>query len=385
MKKIFLTATIIIFSFNPVNSQTMNNKKVTAGRDQLGSLAPKFAELNDDVLFGQVWSREQELPARDRSLVTIVSLIAGGNFEQLKFHLQKGKDNGLSKQEIVEVITHQAFYVGWPKAWSAFNIVKEVYADSDRIGNSTEQNGNAGNDNYYMRIAKIVVDSAQSDSYNNALKEQMQSALSLEKDVLAYSAVHDRNNPSQITILETYSSRAGYETHIETAHFKKYKKTVENMVKSLELVDVVPVAVAAKDNVDFDKNDHFKNGGLFPLGEPVNPAWFIGEAWLQMLVVPEAPHNIAAGNVTFSPGARNHWHSHKIGQFLLVTAGEGWYQEWGKPAQFLKAGDVVNIPANAKHWHGATKDSRFVHLAITPGASEWFEPVTDEQYSKISK
>jgi 4-carboxymuconolactone decarboxylase len=296
--KINQLAILLCFSFvelRLLNSQTMNNKKVTAGRDQLGFLAPKFAELNDDVLFGQVWSREQELSARDRSLVTIVSLIAGGNFEQLKFHLQKGKDNGLSKQKIVEVITHQAFYSGWPKAWSAFNLVKEVYADADRIGNSTEQNGNAGNDNYYMRIAKIVVDSAQLDSYNNALKEQMQSALSLEKDVLAYSAVHDRNNPSQITILETYSNRVGYETHIETAHFKKYKKTVENMVKLLELVDIVPVAVAAKDNVDFDKSAHFKNGGLFPLGEPVNPAWFIGKAWLQMLVVPEVPHNTEAG------------------------------------------------------------------------------------------
>jgi 4-carboxymuconolactone decarboxylase len=109
----------------------MNSKKVTAGRDQLGALAPKFAELNDDVLFGQVWSREAELSARDRSLVTIVSLIAGGNFEQLKHHLQKGKANGLSKQEIAEIITHQAFYSGWPKAWSAFNIVKEVYTESD--------------------------------------------------------------------------------------------------------------------------------------------------------------------------------------------------------------------------------------------------------------
>jgi alkylhydroperoxidase/carboxymuconolactone decarboxylase family protein YurZ len=101
MKKVFLCFAVIMILaaiINPLNAQDMNsNKKITAGRDQLGSLAPKFAEFNDDVLFSQVWSREQELSARDRSLVTIVSLIAGGNFEQLKFHLQKGKDNGLSK------------------------------------------------------------------------------------------------------------------------------------------------------------------------------------------------------------------------------------------------------------------------------------------------
>jgi 4-carboxymuconolactone decarboxylase len=191
----------------------MDNKKVTAGRDRLGSLAPKFAELNDDVLFGQVWSREEELPARDRSLVTIVSLIAGGNFEQLKSHLQRGKDNGLSKQEIVEIITHQAFYSGWPKAWSAFNIVKEVYNETDA---------------------------------------------------------------TKHTILE--------------------KSTV------------------------------------FPLGEPVNPQWFTGEAWLQMISTENAL-NTAVANVTFAPG----------------TASDSW----------------------------------FVHLALTSGESEWYEHVADEEYNSV--
>jgi 4-carboxymuconolactone decarboxylase len=105
-------------------------EKVTAGHDQLGEFAPKFAELNDDVLFGQVWSRERELSPRDRSLVTVTSLIATGAFEQLPFHMAKGRANGLTQQEIAEAITHMAFYVGWPKAWSAFNIAKEVYKDA---------------------------------------------------------------------------------------------------------------------------------------------------------------------------------------------------------------------------------------------------------------
>ncbi|MBC1499875.1 carboxymuconolactone decarboxylase family protein [Listeria weihenstephanensis] len=101
--------------------------KVTAGRDALGEFAPKFAELNDDILFGEVWSREAELPARDRSIVTITALITGGNFEQLPFHMKKAKENGVTKEEMTEIITHVAFYVGWPKAWSAFNIAKELY------------------------------------------------------------------------------------------------------------------------------------------------------------------------------------------------------------------------------------------------------------------
>lgn len=104
-------------------------KKQTAGRDQLGDFAPKFAELNDDVLFGQVWSREEELSPRDRSLITVTALITKGAFEQLLYHMQTAKKNGITKEEIAEAITHLAFYVGWPNAWSAFNVAKKVWAD----------------------------------------------------------------------------------------------------------------------------------------------------------------------------------------------------------------------------------------------------------------
>lgn len=102
-------------------------EKQTAGRDQLGDFAPKFAELNDDVLFGQVWSREKELKPRDRSMVTVTALITKGAFEQLPYHMQTAKKNGVTKEEIVEVITQLAFYVGWPNAWSAFNIAKKIW------------------------------------------------------------------------------------------------------------------------------------------------------------------------------------------------------------------------------------------------------------------
>ncbi len=104
-------------------------KKQTAGRDALGNFAPKFAQLNDDVLFGEVWSREKELSLRDRSMITVAALISGGNFEQLRHHLSLAKTNGVTKEEISEIITHLAFYVGWPKAWSAFNLAKEIFGN----------------------------------------------------------------------------------------------------------------------------------------------------------------------------------------------------------------------------------------------------------------
>ncbi len=126
--------------------------------------------------------------------------------------------------------------------------------------------------------------------------------------------------------------------------------------------------------------------GPFERG-PKNDAYaqyFVGQSYLNMLTI----KGVAIGNVTFEPGCRNNWHiHHKGGQILLVTGGRGYYQEWGKPAQELKAGDVVNIPPEVKHWHGAARDSWFSHLAVevpAEGASnEWLEPVSDEDYNQL--
>lgn len=108
----------------------MEKKKVTAGRDFLGDFAPKFAELNDDILFGEVWSREEQLSARDRSLITVSALMASGILDSsLKAHLSKAKENRITKDEIVEVITHVAFYAGWPKGWAAFRLAQEVFGE----------------------------------------------------------------------------------------------------------------------------------------------------------------------------------------------------------------------------------------------------------------
>jgi len=104
--------------------------KVTAGRDELGEFAPEFARLNDDVLFGEVWAREDKLSARDRSIVTVTTLMASGILDSsLKFHLQNAKNHGVTKEEIAEILTHAAFYAGWPKAWAAFRMAKEVWPE----------------------------------------------------------------------------------------------------------------------------------------------------------------------------------------------------------------------------------------------------------------
>ncbi len=125
---------------------------------------------------------------------------------------------------------------------------------------------------------------------------------------------------------------------------------------------------------------------IFPTGEK-NTAfakYFVGQSWLNMLTT----EGVAIGNVTFEPKCRNNWHiHHKGGQILLCTAGRGYYQEWGKPARELHPGDIVQIPPEVKHWHGAAPDSYFVHLAVEVPAegssNEWLEPVSDEEYGKL--
>lgn len=242
-------------------------KKQTAGRDNLGQLAPKFAELNDDVLFGQVWSREEQLSARDRSMITIAALFSAGLYPQLKSHLILGKEHGVTKTEAVEIVTQLAFYCGWPKAWSTFPMIEEVYGASD------------GNDE--------------------------------------------------------------------------------------PVLSAFPIG---------EKNDAFAK-------------YFVGQSYL----APISTEQIPVYNVTFEPACRNNWHIHNAklggGQMLICVSGRGWYQEWGKPARALNPGDVVNIPAGVKHWHGAARDSWFQHLALEipgeEGSTEWCEAVTDEDYAKL--
>lgn len=127
MKTVILFITALIFTFN-----SMAQEKIvqTAGREQLGAFAPEFARLNDDVLFGEVWSRNDLLSLRDRSLVTVVSLISQGLTDSsLTYHLKTAKKNGITRIEISEIITHIAFYAGWPKAWAAFRLAKDVWAE----------------------------------------------------------------------------------------------------------------------------------------------------------------------------------------------------------------------------------------------------------------
>ena len=131
------------------------------------------------------------------------------------------------------------------------------------------------------------------------------------------------------------------------------------------------------------------NTSLFPKGEKLSNEWFSGNAFLQPLLARDKNNDFALGSVTFDPGARTHWHTHPKGQILIVTEGEGFYQEKGKPVQPIKKGDVINIPENVEHWHGATAHCKMVHIAVTNYQNEtnvtWLHPVTDEEFNEVNK
>ena len=125
---------------------------------------------------------------------------------------------------------------------------------------------------------------------------------------------------------------------------------------------------------------------LFDLGEPnvAYAKYFSGQSYLQSIVAPDDMVDVNISSVSFEPACRNNWHIHHNGyQILIVTAGQGWYQEAGKPVRLLQSGDVVVIKAGVKHWHGATQNSWFTHLAVTKGTSKWLEPISDSDYAKL--
>lgn len=271
---LFFTNGVVSAKVNQKEAQPMKKTVQTAGRTQLGNFAPEFAHFNDDVLFGENWNNT-DIDLKTRSIITVVSLMSQGITDNsIKYHLQTAKNNGVTKSEIASIITHCAFYAGWPKAWATFNLAKEVWADDNADKNLSEKD--------------------------------------------------------------------------------KYEKTL-----------------------------------MFPIGSE-NTAYakyFIGKSYLY----PISSNQVRMVNVTFEPKCRNNWHIHHAktggGQILIAIGGRGYYQEFGKAPQELNVGDVVNIPAGVKHWHGAAPDSWFSHIAVEVDgeetSNEWLEPVTDAEYNKL--
>lgn len=139
-----------------------------------------------------------------------------------------------------------------------------------------------------------------------------------------------------------------------------------------------------------NKNENaMDTSGIFPKGQALPKEWFTGNAFLSPLVAKDKNNEFSAGSVTFEPGARTNWHTHPKGQVLLVTEGSGFYQEKGKPAKPIKKGDVINIPEDVEHWHGASATDIMVHIAITNYKGDeqvtWLQPVSEDEYNSVQE
>jgi len=160
---------------------------------------------------------------------------------------------------------------------------------------------------------------------------------------------------------------------------------MKNILKYSLLVMVVLVASC---NMKKSTNESItQSESLFPKGELLNSPNFSGTVWLKMMGAKDTTLNASYGNVTFEPGARTYWHSHPGGQILFITLGKGYYQAKGQPVQLLQKGDYIEIPPNIVHWHGATPDNQFAHIAVSLntdlGGADWLEPVTEQEYNVL--
>ncbi|WP_316833251.1 cupin domain-containing protein [Pedobacter aquatilis] len=131
------------------------------------------------------------------------------------------------------------------------------------------------------------------------------------------------------------------------------------------------------------------SNSIFPIGEKITNGYFTGEAYLQLLAERDENNDFVLGSLTFMPGARTNWHSHPKGQILMVTEGEGLYQERGKTAQRIKKGDIIKIPANVDHWHGAVSGAKMSHIALTNFKDDtnaiWLLPVSEDEYKQANQ
>jgi quercetin dioxygenase-like cupin family protein len=158
--------------------------------------------------------------------------------------------------------------------------------------------------------------------------------------------------------------------------------------KILLLSAFIVITIASCNNKNQEKMDQENTAALFPKGDRLPKEWFTGNAFLSPLVSKDKNNEFSAGAVTFEIGARTNWHTHPKGQVLIVTEGSGFYQEKGKQAQIIKKGDVINIPENVEHWHGASARTAMTHIAITNFKEDvqvtWLKPVTDEEFNEAN-
>ena len=342
-------------------------------------MAKKFLFLIIFLIFNmEVYAMQSNLTVKEKSIVEISAYASAGDLENLSDVLNKALDNKMTINEINEILIQSYAYCGFPRSLNAIstfiNVVKErkakgikdIQGQSPKVLTSKDNKGEIGTKTREELAGGEVKGEWQ--TFAPGIEQYLLEHLFA--DIFARGVLtHQERELATVSFLSVIK---GAEPQLN-AHI--------NMAKNTGLSgDKLNYAV------NYAQFITEYNMGAFGRGaeNTAYAKYFTGKSYL----APLTDKGIHASNVVFEPGCRNNWHiHHKGGQILLVTGGNGWYQEWGKPARKLKEGDVVNIPAGVKHWHGAAKDSFFAHIAIAVPAegakNEWLEPVSDAEYNKL--
>ena len=355
---------------------------------------------------------QNEVPAatplvekREVELIRLVSLVTQQSGALLQEEVATALAQGLSPEEILEAIYQCAPYTGFPRTVDAVEIARSVFkaknvkVDESRATVKAQSRLEAGADaqgtlfgQTFRDMAKNGKDGMPTINYflaSNCFGDYYtRKGLDLNtRELLTMAILVNLGTEPQL------KAHIGANLKIRTADY--VEQAIYNCLpycgypRTLNALRLLKEAVAETKVAADAKSMPGKDWSVFPVGKP-NDAYakyFVGKSYLDMI----STEQVGVGNVTFEPACRNNWHIHHAkkggGQILIATAGRGYYQEWGKPAVELKPGDVVNIPAGVKHWHGAAPDSWFQHLAIeVPGegtSNEWLEPVSDEEYARL--
>jgi 4-carboxymuconolactone decarboxylase len=348
------------------------------------------------------------LNPKEQSIIAIAALTAKGDLSSLKSALNVGLEAGLTINQIKEAIVHLYAYCGFPRSIRGLQTFMEVLNERKTRGMNDLLGAEASpihdERSKYERGREVLGKltgapqdgpitgySAFAPVMDVFLKEHLFADI-FERDVLTYSE-------RELVTISVISSIGGAEPMLRShlniclnvgltpGQLKQFVNIIrtnigENEGNSAQRVLDEVLNVQKQPDHGIEQNSDL----IFPKGEIITNNNFTGTAWLQMLVNNDSTYTTSIGNVTFEPGARTNWHKHPGGQILLITDGRGYYQEKGKPAQLLQIGDVVKIPPDAEHWHGAAPDNGMTHIAISlnleKGSVVWLLPVTDQEYNE---
>ncbi|GGF58201.1 carboxymuconolactone decarboxylase [Azorhizobium oxalatiphilum] len=365
--------------------------------------APALGAYTDGVLFADVWKRPQLAP-RDRSLITIAALIAGGHSAQMTGHFNRGLDNGVTREEIIAIITHLAFYSGWPNSMSAVAVANEVFAkrklppmkaDAEDALMAFDAEADAPRA-AAVNAAVAPIAPALARYTNEVLFRDLWLRKDLEPRDRSLVTVVALMVSGQVEQMPFHINRAMdngltqeqlTEAVTHLAFYAGWPRAMsavpvlKSVFESRAASAAKPVAASTPASAAIE----ITSPGKVP-PTPTPEANFTGKVHTEGRFQRDAPSRLSGGTVNFPAGARTAWHTHPLGQTLVVISGCGLVQREGGPVEVIRPGDVVWIPPHVRHWHGAAPGTAMSHVAMAEAENgkvvDWMEKVTDAQYQQ---